>query len=446
MARRPVPNGKRCILQRCLELAETPLFDMRKTTPSILLLATLATVHPGRLAAEPPSPAAEPSAWTRALEAAGEWWERSRAFADRAVSDAREVFTDDQDFGRVWESVVPKLDETLLLEERQGELPEKTWIGTDQRSNRAAINALLDEAVQILSISPIQDYRERIRALQSEIERARAEIADARQKRVAAPSESTIKKTVADYDRMIETRERDIDRLNQDLAAVRRTFATELGQMGLDLGEDQVEFLLSTVVGDNMVDLGVLFDNVKAITAQLEELVAQSGEDLQGAKRYYGLYVILLQALSRMHLQIEEAIGEQYVPQIDGIIARAQELSGETRRLQREAPARRDLLAANLAAQQMTIEAATIYRRYLKDQATQVRQARNELEKDIAAAWNTYETVRVSGELVSLVRSSQQLLEGLMNRQVPALRPFENLEMQREFQKLTEQLRAEGRG
>jgi hypothetical protein len=67
--------------------------------------------------------------------------------------------------------------------------------------------------------------------------------------------------------------------------------------------------------------------------------------------------------------------------------------------------------------------------------------ARAELDKDIAAAWNTYETVRVSGELVGLVRSSQQLLEGLMNRQVPALRPFENLEMQREFQKLTEQLR-----
>jgi hypothetical protein len=70
-----------------------------------------------------------------------------------------------------------------------------------------------------------------------------------------------------------------------------------------------------------------------------------------------------------------------------------------------------------------------------------VRQAREELEKDIAAAWNTYETVRVSGELVGLVRSSQLLLEGLMNRQAPALRPFQSLEMQREIQKLTQQLR-----
>ena len=69
--------------------------------------------------------------------------------------------------------------------------------------------------------------------------------------------------------------------------------------------------------------------------------------------------------------------------------------------------------------------------------------ARVELETDIAAAWNTYETVRVSGELVGLVRSSRKLLDGLLNRQVPALRPFGNLEMRKEFEKLTAQLRAE---
>jgi uncharacterized small protein (DUF1192 family) len=414
---------------------------MPPIVPLLLLLAMPATS-----ASTDVDVPAEPNAWTQTIDTASDWWQRSRAFADRAMSDARGLFADEQDFGRVWESVVPKLDGALVLEDLHDELPEKAWIGTDQRSNREAINVMLDDAVQLLSTSPIQDYRERIRILQTEIERARADIAEARQRRIAAPMESTIKRTVADYDQLIEKREREIDRLHDDLASVKREFAAELRQMGIDLGDNQVEFLLSTVVGDNMVDLGILFDNVKAITLHLEELVAQSGEDLQSARRYYGLYVILLQALNRMHLQIEEAIAEEYVPQIDAIIGRAEALSWETRRLQREAPGRQDLLAANLAAQQLTIQAAGIYRQYLKDQATEVRQARRELEKDIAAAWNTYETVRVSGELVSLVRSSQQLLEGLMNRQVPALRPFENLEMQREFQKLTEQLRSRDRG
>lgn len=414
----------------------------------ILLIGLLATTRAGDLTAESTAGTnmVEPALWDQTLDTANRWWQESRAFAERALADARGLFTDDQDFGRVWTAVVPKLDETLILEERHEGLPPKAWIGTDQRANRAAIEVLLDETIQILSTSPAQATREQIRHLQTQIEQARAEIAEARQQRVSAPSESTIKKTVADYDQLIVARERDIARLQDDLSQVRRQFAESLRGMGLDLADEQVEFLLSTVVGDNLVDLGILFDNVKAITLQLETLVAQSGEDLESARRYYGLYVILLKALHQMHLRIEERVIDQDVPQIDAIISRTQALATETRRLQRESSGRQDLLAANLAAQQMTIEAAGIYRQYLQDQAAQVRAARQELEQDIATAWNTYETVRVSGELVSLVRSSQQLLEGLMNRQVPALRPFENLEMQREFQKLTEQLRGQAAG
>jgi hypothetical protein len=185
-----------------------------------------------------------------------------------------------------------------------------------------------------------------------------------------------------------------------------------------------------------------VFENVKAVTGQLEHLVEESGEDLQSARRYYGMYVVLLRSLYEMHQHVESAINEQYLPQIDQIIERARELSAETLRLKERSPQRAQLLAANLDAQRLTIEAAGIYRRYLVEQAQQVGKARAELAADIATAWNTYETVRVSGELVDLVRTSQRLLDGLLDRQVPALRPFENREMQREFEKLTAQLRA----
>lgn len=358
------------------------------------------------------------------------------------MQDAQGLFREKEDFGQVWDSVVPTLEDTLTLEERQAELPEKAWFGDDQRSNNAEIQALLDEAVDILTVSPALKYRDRIQALQQEIVAARADIATYRQKRVSAPAESTIKKTVDDYDDLIAGREDDIRRIGKQIARLKRQFGQELRAMGIDVSDEQLEFLLSTVVGDNMVDLGILFDNVKTITLQLEELVEQSGEDLESARRYYGLYVVLLKSLDRMHVQIEAAISERYLPQIDDIIDQAQSLAGDTQALLREAPEKADLLNANLEAQQLTIQAAGVYRQYLKDQAKQVAKARKELEKDIAAAWNTYETVRVSGELVGLVRSSQQLLEGLMNRQIPSLRPFENLEMQREIQQLTQRLRS----
>lgn len=412
------------------------------TTPETTAAATVPEPYPGQGAA----PGTEPDLWRRTSDTAWTWWQRSWDLARQAVQEARGMMDEQQGFDAVWDDVVPKLEQTLVLEDRQQQLPDSAWFGADKVSNQEDIDSLLDDTVDILSTSPVQRFRERIRSIQGEIARARADIADYRQRRVTAPAEGALKRTVADFDRLIKEREADVARLETEQSQVRREFARAVREIGVELSDEQVEFLLSTIVGDNMVDLGILFDNVKSVIGQLEKLVAESGEDLASARRYYGMYVVLLRALRRMHVQIEEAIGERYVPQIDDIIARAQSLMAETRRLERESPARRELLQSNRQAQQLTIEAGAVYRQYLGEQANQVRKARLELDKDIAAAWNTYETVRVSGELVGLVRSSQRLLESLMNRQVPALRPFENLEMQREFQKLTEQLRAASPG
>ena len=52
----------------------------------------------------------------------------------------------------------------------------------------------------------------------------------------------------------------------------------------MEVGYEQIELLLATVVGDNLIDLVIVFDNVKAITSQLERLVEDSGEDLQNGE------------------------------------------------------------------------------------------------------------------------------------------------------------------
>ena len=382
--------------------------------------------------------------WQRSRQTADDWWQRSRDATLDAWQSARESLTPEEadTFGEVWTGVVPKLEETVSLEEAQRDLPDKAWFRRDKADVQEEINQLLDESVAILSTSPMQHYRDEIQALEQRIEAARADLDNYRKERVAAPTKSLTGKTVEDYDRLIAEREQDIRRYQTELDRIKHEFAAELRAMGLDLDDAQVELLLSTVVGDNIVDLGIVFDNVKQITVQLEQLVRDSGEDLQSARRYYGMYVVLLRALNRMHLDVEQAIEQRYIPEINDIADRATALSKETKTLLRDHPEKADVLEANLQAQALTIEAAGVYRDYLKEQATEVSEARAALEEDIATAWNTYETVRVSGELVDLVQSSQQLLDGLLSRQVPALRPFKNLAMQREFAKLTEQLRA----
>jgi len=372
------------------------------------------------------------------------WWGKMQDMAGSAWKETQQLFSDDSQpsFRQVWEGTLPKLEQALTLHDRHQSLPERAWLGTDQVSNQAAINELLDEAIAVLAISPTQRYRERIRQLENTIQQAQAEIAELRTQRVAAPQDARWQKTVADYDQAIQQHTQHIDDANRELRIIRREFAAELRRLGLVLSDEQLEFLLSTVVGDDLIEMGVAFDNVKTLTEQLERLMADSRESLDSSRRYYGMYLVLLEILERMQEHLITVVNTRYLPEIDEIANKTRVLMEQTQALKQQSDTAHPVLDANLAAQALTLRAAALYRDYLVEQARQVAQARERLLQDIAIARNTYETVKISGELVALMKSSQAMLDNLLQRQLPPLRAFENLQMKREFERLTAQLQA----
>jgi len=153
---------------------------------------------------------------------------------------------------------------------------------------------------------------------------------------------------------------------------------------------------------------------------------------------------VLLQVLDRMYGHLINRIDSDYMPHIESIIARTKALSKETKELIARYPERAKVLESNLSSQNLTLKASRLYKNYLSEQRGDVAQARKRLNDDIQVANNTYDTVKVSGELIDIVRNSRHLLDTLGRMQVPALRGFENLEMKREFQRLTDRLREEG--
>ncbi len=374
------------------------------------------------------------------------FWEKSRELAGTGLKAAQELLQSDEEsdnvFPQLWEGMVPKLEQALDLEDLQEGLPESAWFGKDQASNREDINALLDQAMESLSISPAQRYRTQVRELEQSIRKAQTEIVQYRQQRVSAPQDAVWEKTVAEYDAAIKIRQADVRHYQEQLQGIKQQLAKELQALGLDISDEQLEFLLSTVIGDDLIELGVAFDNVKILTLQLEKLMVESQEELVSARRYYGMYMVLLQVLERMHQHLITAVDQRYLREIDAILEKTQSLAQQTQELNQNNRDSQSVLNANLEAQKLTLRMAKTYREYLLEQSREVAAARERLLQDIAIARNTYETVKVSGELVVLMRSSQRLLDTLLSRQIPPLRTFENLEMKREFEKLTVQLKA----
>jgi hypothetical protein len=374
------------------------------------------------------------------LEGADELWDKTREYAGSALERARRLWREQRaEDAQLWEDLMPRLDEILTLQERRKDLPESAWFGEDRESNAARINALLDEATDILVAN--NSLRVQVQEIAREMSENRRAIAALKRRKMTAPSDSLWRKTVQDIDEEIAERERLLAEQQQELERIRRTTAAELQSMGLQIDAEQLEFLLATVVGDNVVDMTLAFEQVRRLTQQLESLTAESHEDLPTARRYYGMYTVLLKVMDHMHATLIDNIDSDYLPRIAAIRNRARSLRQETLELQARAPG--PVLRANLEAQQLTIDAAERYADYLQRQRRQVATSRERLSRDLAVAQNTYETVKMSGDLVALMQDSQRLLDSLFRLQVPPLRAFENVEMKREFQRLTSTLRQE---
>ncbi len=72
---------------------------------------------------------------------------------------------------------------------------------------------------------------------------------------------------------------------------------------------------------------------------------------------------------------------------------------------------------------------------------SKVALAQELVQKDLALAQNTYQTVEVSASLLVIIKTSKDSFDALISLQIPQIIPFENLNMQTKYQELSELLK-----
>lgn len=367
------------------------------------------------------------------------WWDSSTQAIVNLWSN-----TSTEEFAEVWENITPKLNEVLELEQQAENTPNSVWLGlgTDKEDLNEEINQLLDEAVEILSISNTNNTRQAIRAEEERIREMKQDIAKYHQAQITAPVDSTWQTTVADYDLKIKQLSELIKQSKNNIAKLKTQFAQQLSNKGLSISTEQLDILLSSVVGDDIIQSSIIYNNIKQISQQLMSLTEKSGEDINISQRYYGMYTVLLKILLQMQQSFIAKLDKQYLPKIANIITEVKNINVTTGNLLRSIPDKthRKHLLANLQAQNLTLQTAELYKKHLVKQRYKIVQAIKKISQDLQIAQNTYKTVRIGGELINLLRSSNKSFEILLNIQVPDLLIFENKQMKHEFAILTQKL------
>jgi len=132
-----------------------------------------------------------------------------------------------------------------------------------------------------------------------------------------------------------------------------------------------------------------------------------------------------------------------YIPKIDKIIANTIDTQNNAKKHIREEndPKRITGFKNNIIALQLTLKTAKLYKTNLNDQILKVLSAQEVVRKDLRLSQNTYDTVEISADLLSVLKTSKNSFDALMSLQVPQIVPFENMQMQKKYQELSKLLK-----
>src|SRR5690554_3573367 len=347
--------------------------------------------------------------------------------------------------------VLGKLESALKVHDEIPTLEESRLIGRDQKSAGRELEKIIRESMELFESESINGLRTQYRRLEERIATEKDNITKFRKERVLASRDdrslrtklmpgdtlkSFVAVTKADFDMLIEAAESNIEGYEEEKARTITDMSNALGVIGVELSGDQLEALMSSVTGDDVVSMSVVFNAIKDMTTQLAELTQESGEDLGHAKKYYGMVVILHRIIGTMQEQFVAEIDDQYLPKLQEYRGTANSNLKESRALL-AAGANAETMRSNIRSNEMTIQVINLYEKMLKGQRAKVNEALKVTEKEIRVANNTYNTVSLSSAVVSMIRQGANTFEQLISLQMPDVQEFQNEQVREEFRNLT---------
>ncbi len=355
---------------------------------------------------------------------------------------------ENEEVQKFFEQAHDALDDALNLFDDAETRPEEDdlrfydFLSRTKESQTRKVESYLDVAGEALGISSISNRRQQILDLRESISENQRNISTFKRKRISAP-ESTFNPlgvTKSGYDKKIAVAKDAIVQAQNSITVEKENFVKDLNRIGMDLDSDSIDNLLESITGDEFVRVSIIFDNAKTFAAELERLTNETGEDLEAAKKYYGVYLMLLKTVSRLQEKFVESVDNEYYPKLDEFAAKARKNINEAKRAI-AAGGDETVLRNNIASNELTYDAAMFYKEGLAHQKHQMMMANLECKKNILTAANTYKTVALSKDVAALMAVSRRAFDAISGLSVPDLRPFQNEKMKDAFSQLTRELR-----
>ncbi len=336
----------------------------------------------------------------------------------------------------IWDDLKDKFDDIKELKSKRNQAPDESIFGKTKRDYDEKIESIFQILSVITNDPQIVKDRSTLEKLKSKIESSELKSADLKTKAQLATGED--KEKLIDRSNSHQT---DINEYNDSRNELLLNVQNRLEEYGLSLNTDQVKVLLSRVDADDIIGMTTSFSVIAKLTQQFSEATLESGENLQIARNYYFMHVILLEL--QMHIQRNyiDRLKNVYLVKLGKLKRENGTLITETKSLVGSSKGSHKKVAEqNLKSQQFTRKVLVLYEEILRKDLYKIQNGLKKVNDNYLVALNTYKTVNVSADLATLMAGNNNLFNEVMSLQAPELIPFENLQIQDAFETLSLQL------
>jgi hypothetical protein len=253
---------------------------------------------------------------------------------------------------------------------------------------------------------------------------------------ILSETQSSIDDKIRDIEARIKSNE-------EEIAKGRLEIKEALKKSGVDISDAQLDLLLDSVLGSDLIKLVTAFQAARSVDDQLGTLLTISNEDVKAARRYFAMHAALFAMMVHAQEIVIEKIDKVYIAKLRGILGDIRVARDKSKKLlgEQNRPDQQRALDANVKAQNFSEKVASFYRDYLLTQRRQLAEARDRTLRDLAIADNTFATVEASFQLHELMEDARTSFEALQRLEAPGFEQvFRNETLRKEFESLTQKL------
>jgi uncharacterized coiled-coil protein SlyX len=315
----------------------------------------------------------------------------------------------------------------------------------EDREERVA--KLLGSVLEIVSDAPVVEMQGELQKCRKTISALKDKITSLREKRLLAPETGVLPGIISQTQSSIDEQIKDLEAriaLNEEaIAKTKDDIKQALKASGIEMSDAQLDLLLDSVLGSDLIKLVTAFQAARSVDDQLAKLLEASNDDVKAARRYFAMHAALFAMMVHAQELLIDKIDDIYILKLRGILGDIRSTRNTTRELleDQNRPDQKRALEANVKAQNFAEKVASFYRDYLLTQRSQLAEARERTLRDLAIADNTFETVEASFQLNELMRDARTSFEALQRLEAPGFEQvFKNETLRKEFESLTRKL------